>query len=132
MKLEIERWVPVNKGGHEYVYLFYYPAYRDLAFYNDVTQWPCKIGRSTIDPITRISQQLNSSSPELPVIGAVFQCDDSQELEATIHHYLKLHHRFFHHPFNQEWFNTNPDEIVSVVKTLAMEPDDVFQSDQCE
>lgn len=94
-----------------------------MAIMNDVHQWPCKIGRTDQHPVKRVWQQLNSSSPELPVIALVFQCSYSRLWEAVIHKYMTLHNRFLKHGFNQEWFNTNPDEVLAVIRTLATDPD---------
>lgn len=126
MKLNIQRWFTIDSNGNEYIYLYYYPTYREMAFMNEVTQWPCKIGRTDQHPVTRVSQQLNSCAPETPVIALVFQCDDSRSLESTIHNYMKLHKRFIEHSFNKEWFNTNPDEVVGIIKALMQTPDDVY------
>ena len=95
---------------------------------NDVTQWPCKIGRTEQYPVTRVYQQLNSCAPETPVIALVFQCENSRRLESTIHNYMKLHNRFLDHSFNKEWFNTNPDEVVGIIKSLIKTPDEVYSA----
>lgn len=128
MTLDIQKFIQLDKQGHEFVYLFFYPTYKEMACLNDVSQWPCKIGRTDINPITRVLQQLNASSPELPELALVFQCNDSRELESTIHHYMKLHRRFLIHDFNQEWFNTNPDEVEYVVKSLLIEPENLWSN----
>ena len=60
MKLNIQRWFTIDSNGNEYIYLYYYPTYREMAFMNEVTQWPCKIGRTDQHPVTRVYQQLNS------------------------------------------------------------------------
>lgn len=128
MELNIQRWITLHADSGEYVYLYYYPTYREMAFTNDVTQWPCKIGRTEQHPIARVSQQLNSCAPETPVIALVFQCNNSKALESTIHNYMKLHNRFLEHSFNQEWFNTNPDEVMGIIKALMQTPDDVYSA----
>ena len=127
MTLSVQKWIPLDMDGQEFVYLFFYPTYKDIAYMNEVSQWPCKIGRTDVNPVVRIQQQLNSSSPEEPEIALVFQCSDSRDLESVIHHYMKLHKRFLHHDFNKEWFNTNPDEVLNVIKTFALTPDDILK-----
>lgn len=128
MSLEIQKSIQIDKNGSEFVYLFFYPTYKEMALINDVVQWPCKIGRTDINPITRVLQQLNSSAPELPELALVFQCNDSRELESTIHHYMKLHHRFIIHDFNNEWFNTNPDEVEYIVNSLLLSPESIWSN----
>lgn len=126
MTIPIQKWITINRDGREYIYMFYYPTYREIAFMNDVAQWPCKIGRTDQHPTTRVLQQLNSCAPETPIIALVFQCNDSRILESTIHNYMKLHHRFLEHSFNKEWFNTNPDEVIGVIGSLMQTPEDVL------
>ena len=127
MDLDIQKWVVINEGGQEFVYLYFYGTYKDIAMMNDVIQWPCKIGRTDQHPLVRIRQQLNASTPELPEVAVVFQCDNSRALENLIHNYMKLHNRFLVHSFNQEWFNTNPDEVETVVKSLMLSPDEILE-----
>lgn len=129
MELDVERWFTVDDDGQEFVYLYYYPTYQDMAFMNDVTQWPCKIGRTDQHPVTRVKQQLNSCAPEQPILSLVFQCANSRALETTIHNYMKLHNRYLKHSFNQEWFNTNPDEVMYIVNALMRTPDDLYGLD---
>lgn len=124
--LTIEKLIKLSEHGREFIYIYYYPTYREMAFMNDVVLWPCKIGRTDQHPAVRVKQQLNSCAPELPVIACVFQCDNSRALESTIHNYMKFHNRFLEHSFNQEWFNTNPDEVIALIETLSAEPDEVW------
>lgn len=124
--LDIERMIVLDSDGLEYIYVYFYPTYKEMAFMNDVHQWPCKIGRTDQDPQKRVRQQLNSCAPETPEIALVFQCENSRALENVIHNYMKIHNRFIKHTFNQEWFSTNPDEVLSIVQALYNSPEDIW------
>lgn len=124
--MDIKRYIKIGNGGNEYIYVYYYPSYKELAFYNDVTLFPCKIGRTDKNPISRVTQQLNSCAPEEPIIALVFECENSRLFEKVIHQYMELHQRHIEHSFNKEWFNTNPDEIYAVVKNVLESPDELL------
>ena len=53
--------------GEETVYMYYYPAYKKLAELENRTTWPCKIGRTSRNPLTRIWTQVGTALPEKPV-----------------------------------------------------------------
>ena len=54
-------------SGNNSVYVYYYPAYRELAESRGEETWPCKIGHSEYqNPIHRIYEQQGTGMPEKP------------------------------------------------------------------
>ena len=39
-------------------------------------QWECKIGRTEVDPLSRIFSQAGTCYPELPHVALIMYCDD--------------------------------------------------------
>lgn len=100
--------------GSQSVYLYYFPSYRELATLKAEERWPCKIGRSVVDPLVRIMSQGTTALPERPCVELMMLTSDSLALESTIHGLLALRgHRLDSSP-GSEWFRTSPDEVVGI------------------
>ena len=101
----------VHGNGSNCVYVYYYPAYKELAEAKGETRWLCKIGLSTVEASMRVNQQSGTSMPEKPVIALEFKTDNPSELEKALHSMLSIRgHKSAPSP-GQEWFRTNPEEI---------------------
>ena len=76
-------------SGDSSVYVYCYPAYRELAESRGEETWPCKIGHSDYaNPIHRILEQPGTGMPEKPEIALVIQTNRSTEVEDAIHRLL--------------------------------------------
>ncbi|PWG64445.1 GIY-YIG nuclease family protein [Bifidobacterium callitrichidarum] len=100
--------------GNAAVYLYYFDAYREKAARAGKTYWPCKIGRTDTDPLSRIYGQSRTCFPEAPHVALVIKTDDSSTLETTIHGILKLQGRQLPDAPGSEWFNTNPESVTTI------------------
>lgn len=105
--------------GDAAVYVYYFDAYQEKALHNGKTYWPCKIGRTDIDPLSRIYGQSRTCFPEAPHIALIIKTDDSSTLETTLHCILKSNDRQLADAPGAEWFNTNPEEIKALYDILC-------------
>lgn len=109
----------IGDDGNQYVYAYYYEAYRTLAQMNEVDQFPMKIGFTTRPyPLIRIAEQLTTSTPETPIVAILYKCRNAQRIESLLHQYFKLHNKHFRVSHNNEWFNTNPQEMIETLQRL--------------
>ncbi len=106
-----EKTVGSGKGS---VYLYYYPAYRQLAELNGESSWPCKVGKSERDPATRVEAQAATAMPEKPKIALRIQTDKPSELEKAIHKLLVKEGKQMKGAPGSEWFVTSPSEIEEI------------------
>ena len=106
--------------GKKSVYLYYYEAYKQLAFLKGNSSWACKIGRSDADPISRVFGQAGTCYPEIPHIALVIYCDNSSIIEDTIHNILKLRDRWMKDAPGTEWFITSPEEDAKIYKRFLL------------
>ena len=83
------------------------------------SSWECKIGRTDVDPISRIISQAGTCYPELPHIALIINCDDSNLLEKTLHDILKLKKRWLSNSPGKEWFITSPEEVEQIYVSLT-------------
>ena len=104
--------------GSNAVYVYYYDVYKELADNKGNAEWPCKIGRTDIDPIQRVIGQAGTCYPELPHIALIIFCDDSSALEATLHNILKFQKKWLKNAPGTEWFLTSPKEIKELYLML--------------
>lgn len=100
------------------VYFYYFPSYRKLSEIQGITTWPCKIGRTDRDPLTRVLSQASTALPEKPVIEFIIKTENSSLLETVIHSALKLQGKYVEDSPGSEWFDTNPAEVLDIVKTI--------------
>jgi hypothetical protein len=119
----------IHGNGSNCVYVYYYPAYRELAEAKGETRWLCKIGLSTVEASMRVNQQSGTSMPEKPVIALEFKTENPSELEKAIHSMLSIRGQKSAPSPGQEWFNTNPNEvktiydfIINVASPVAVTP----------
>lgn len=103
--------------GEESVYLYYYPAYKNLAEQDGKKVWACKIGKTKNEVDSRIEKQCRTALPEEPEVGLIIKCDDASVLEKTLHRILRLEGKCLEQAPGNEWFLTSPDEVESIYKT---------------
>lgn len=106
-----EKTVGSGKGS---VYLYYYPAYRQLAELKGESSWPCKIGESERDPAIRVESQAATAMPEKPKIALLIQTDKPFELEKAIHKLLAKDGKQIKEALGAEWFVTSPSEVEEI------------------
>ena len=109
--LEPERTIG---SGKDSVYLYYYPAYQRLAELEGEEVWPCKIGKTTRNAISRITSQTRTALPEYPKVGLVIKTDKLKLMETTIQNILKLQGKQKQDAPGREWFITSPNEVEQV------------------
>ncbi|WP_203364730.1 GIY-YIG nuclease family protein [Bacillus sp. REN10] len=108
----------VYGNGSSSVYLYYFDTYKKLALSEGKKTWPCKIGRSDRDPLTRILSQGTTALPEKPTIEFVIKTNDSSLLETMLHSILKMRGQHIEHSPGSEWFNTNPSEVIELIQIV--------------
>ena len=111
VNLDSERTVG---SGENSVYLYYFPAYKRLAELQGEQVWPCKIGKTRYDAISRISAQTRTALPEYPKIGLVIKTDEVRLMETTIQNIMKLQGKQKSDAPGTEWFITSPSEVEQV------------------
>ncbi|WP_203289279.1 GIY-YIG nuclease family protein [Metabacillus sp. cB07] len=104
--------------GNSTIYLYYFESYRELANLKGELSWPCKIGLSERDPKLRVLSQAATALPEIPNIEFILKTDQPHLLELIIHSILKIRGKHIEHSPGKEWFNTNPSEILEIVKFI--------------
>ena len=109
--LEPERTIG---SGESSVYLYYYPAYQRLAELESKKVWPCKIGKTTRNAISRITSQTRTALPEYPKVGLIIKTDELRLMETTIQNILKLQGKQKKDAPGKEWFVTSPNEVEQV------------------
>lgn len=108
-------------NGINAVYLYYFENYKKLAELKGESSWPCKIGRTDRDPFIRVLSQVSTSLPEKPIIEYIIKVNDSALLESMIHSSLKLRKKQLKDAPGSEWFLTNPDEVLDIIKFVNSE-----------
>lgn len=98
-----------------WVYVYYFPTYKKLAELEGKSIWPCKIGRTKSIPLERIKAQVNTAFPETPNFET-YRVQDSHNLEGVIHRMLSI--RKVLNGSGNEWFNTNPDEVKTIIESV--------------
>ena len=106
-----EKTVGSGKGS---VYLYYYPAYRQLAELKGESSWPCKVGESERDPAIRVESQAAAAMPEKPKIALRIQTDKPFKLEKAIHKLLAKDGKQMKGAPGAEWFVTSPSEVEEI------------------
>ena len=110
--------------GDGCVYIYYFPAYRRLAEYENNSSWPCKIWPCKIghtvqyNPRHRIIIQVGTPMPEEPEIGLIIKTDNPSDIEQRIHSILKEFNTHIENAPGKEWFLTNPDQVARIYNNL--------------
>lgn len=99
--------------GSEIVYVYYYPAYKQLALYEGQDYWYCKVGRTSRNLFDRIYAQ-STGLPEKPIVALVINCDNSTAVESVIHKILTLNGREVTDAPGKEWYLTSPEEVKTL------------------
>ena len=107
-------------SGKNAVYVYYYDSYKELAELKGSKTWQCKIGRTDVDPISRIMGQAGTCYPELPHLALIIYCDNSSLLEKAIHSILKLKNRWLENSPGKEWFVTSPEESEDIFTKIII------------
>lgn len=106
--------------GSECIYVYYMPAYKELAQLKGEFVWPCKIGKAAGFVSDRIKDQGAATAfSESPVLALVINTNRASILERVIHNSLKLSNLKLSGP-GCEWFSTTP-EIVEAWYYAYME-----------
>jgi hypothetical protein len=107
------------------VYLYYLPLYRMRAEERGEPAWPCKIGRTSGDPLSRVFTQASTALPEKPHVALVLRTADPVIWETALHSVLALRGRRIDASPGAEWFLTCPAEIMDLAKVFdpALLPD---------
>ncbi len=103
--------------GPESVYVYYYPAYKNLAKLLGNSSWPCKIGRT----VGRVSERVigqGTALPERPRLTIVWKTDRSEVWEKVLHNLLKSYGQDIPEAPGKEWFITTPEEILEKIRFL--------------
>jgi hypothetical protein len=107
--------------GQFAIYLFYFQSYRNYSELKGEKYWKCKIGRTDGDPLTRILSQSSTALPEKPIIEFIIKTEDASLLESMIHSVLTLRGKHIEDSPGAEWFYTNPDEVLEIIKYVNSE-----------
>lgn len=99
----------------EYLYVYFYPAYRDLASMLGNSCWPHKIGMTRMKIEERIASQVGTAMPEKPEVVFEIPCDDAQSLEKAIHSLLTIKGKRISGIPGCEWYNTNSEELSQII-----------------
>ena len=111
------RWIPHIGKGPESVYVFYYPAYKELAKLKGQKRWPCKIGKTTGSVYERVIKH-GTHLPERPRIAFVLKITESNLWEQLLHLILKSRLQAIAEAPGREWFNTTPNRILRIMRGL--------------
>jgi T5orf172 domain len=105
-------------AGDSTVYVYYYRAYRLIAERDGKSTWPCKIGRSDRDPVSRIYSQASTALPEAPTIGLLLCTPLPSQWESVLHDILAIRGRIVEEAPGEEWFDTSPNELVEIIRYI--------------
>lgn len=111
---DAERTVEIGTGTQA-VYVYYFPAYRELAMRRGETSWPMKIGRTNGPSQVRINEQCGTAMPERPIMGLVYRTDQASTGERLLHSTLTTRGRKMDDAPGKEWFLTNLDEVREIL-----------------
>ncbi len=104
------------------VYLYYFKTYKDLAEKEGDLVWPCKIGKTNVDPVSRIINQVGTGLPEIPKIGLLIYTIFPNEVEKCLHAILTIRGKKIDSSPGNEWFSTSPSEVYEIAKIIFYEP----------
>ena len=101
--------------GSEYVYCYSFPVHLEAARLKNEKCFPIKVGMATGDPVARIYGQVATSKialSEPPLLLLVFKTLAARHLERWLHKRLERSAV----AAGTEWFNSNPEELVEMVR----------------
>jgi len=101
------------------VYLYYFDLYKSEASRKGEPSWPCKIGLSENEASSRISQQIGTALPEIPVLALEVKTNNPSWLESAIHSVLKCRGKWHQKSPGSEWFMTSPEEVLEIYSFIA-------------
>ena len=123
--------VTVIGSGNQFVYLYYFPAYRLNSIYyikyiddsHETLIYKCNIGKTIGDVKDRVSDQIGQQLPEKPKIALIIRTDDCEALETGIHDELKrrgcwLDPKSGADVVGVEWFLTNPAQVERIFNSI--------------
>ena len=105
-------------SGTGCVYVYYFDAYGKIAQSKGESAWLCKIGLSDGEAGIRISSQVGTALPEVPILALEIKTDEPSTLESAIHSVLILRGRWSKSSPGSEWFITNPDEVLEIFEFI--------------
>jgi len=100
------------------IYVYYLPTYRLRAQEQGEKAWPCKIGRTDCDPLSRVLSQAATALPERPRIAIIIRTLHPSAWEAALHGVLTLRGLQIENVPGVEWFLTSPEEILDLVRVF--------------
>jgi hypothetical protein len=104
--------------GPNALYLNYLPVYRHRNEEHGEKVWPCKIGKTAGDPLSRVLAQASTALPEQPHIGVVVKTANASEWESPIQAALTIRGRRISESPGSEWFLTSPEEVLELIKSI--------------
>lgn len=110
-------------SGASAIYLYYFEAYESHPDAQAEGRWPCKIGRTDRDPLQRVLSQSTTALPEIPRVSFVMKTPFPSRWESAIHSILRLRGRIIETAPGNEWFSTNPTEVLNLIRTIDPEID---------
>lgn len=109
--------------GVESIFVVFFPTFRRCAELSGETRWACLLGATTervVPAETALVQTATRSPiPELPVIGLIVRCSDSESLATGIHAILRSRGQCSVNPQGQEWCRTSPEEVVELIEMIT-------------
>ncbi|MFE4082273.1 GIY-YIG nuclease family protein [Paenarthrobacter sp. YIM B13468] len=115
--------VIVEGEGQGSVYVYYFPAYKELAELRGNINWPCKVGMTAAgNARIRIADQQGTAMPEKPVLAYLRRTDTPRKLETNIQSILFFRNQQLGDAPGEEWFWTNPEEIRSIANWVHEPP----------
>lgn len=105
--------------GQSEVYVYYYPAYRELAKKNGEEFYRCKIGRTSKGIESRMGRPFCTDAPERRTVAVRIRTDFPEEVEKYLHAAMKSAGRKCANVYGREWFMTNPEEVMKLYTGMA-------------
>ena len=105
-------------AGPGAIYVYYLPTYRLRAQEQGERAWPCKIGRTDRDPLSRVLSQAATALPERPRIAIIIRTSYPSAWETALHGVLTLRGLQIENAPGVEWFLTSPEEILELVRAF--------------
>lgn len=110
----------VGEGG-SVVYLYYFPTYRLYAEETGKDSYPCKIGMTEGSVDVRIDSQVGTALPEKWEVGLIIKTNNPVGMENMIHKALDAANCRLKNAPGQEWFSTNPEQVIKFYEINKME-----------
>ena len=119
LSADITVWEVVGSGAHS-LYVFCYPADRELAGLRGEDSWPVKIGFTRLRAEQRVRQMLRDEAtqtalPHFPEILLEVRHDDAAHIERFAHRLLQASGRSHEGGLGREWFIASPTIVKEIV-----------------